>query len=80
MTEPFIARREDRWEYVSQTVDHIEKHNCVLGCKRGLADAGFEFGPGGWCSILAFVTCEEPVTEIWDDGAILHCTAREPLE
>lgn len=76
----FQARREDRWEYVSETVEHIEEHNCAKGCKRGLERAeGFEYGPGGWCSILAAVTIEEPVAELYDDGEIVHCLVREAL-
>jgi hypothetical protein len=66
MSTPFIARRESRWEYVGECVEHIEEHNCVKGCVWA----------GDACEILVRVVLEQPVPEIEDDGSTLHCTAR----
>jgi hypothetical protein len=82
MSEPFIVGRESRLYYASDCIEHIEEHNCAKGCRLGLAnpEAFADYGPGGSCDILARVMLEEPIPEIIDDGLILHCTARQPLD
>lgn len=76
----FHPRREGRWEYASQTVEHIERYNCVHRCVHG-AEPGSEnwlsLGPGGSCDVLARVFTEPAVPELNDNGAVVMCTAFE---
>lgn len=76
----FRPRREGRWEYASDTVEHIERHNCRRGCVHG-AERGSEewlsVGPGGSCDVLARVFLEDEVPELNDNGAVVTCTAFE---
>lgn len=78
----FLAHREERWHYAMDCVTHIEEHNCAKGCKRGLVDSivFVDCGPGGSCGVLAQVAIEEPTTDLWDDGTVIHCLVREPLD
>lgn len=67
--------------YAHEVIEHIEEHNCVLGCKRaGTRAERAEFGPGGSCGVLAQVVLgDEPVPELDFDDRVITCTAREPL-
>lgn len=78
----FLARRESRWYYAMDCVAHIEEHNCAKGCKRGMETPStfVDCGPGGSCGVLAMVAIEEPTEDLWDDGAVVHCLVREPIE
>lgn len=77
----FHPGRESRWQYAHQTVEHIERRNCVHVCAHG-ADPGqpewTEVGPGGSCGLLASVFLELPIEEMDDDGSNVTCRAFEP--
>jgi hypothetical protein len=66
---------------VGDMIAIVEEHNCAHGCTRAgtrkqQRDAG---GPGGFCSILARLVCEEVMPEMdpREDGP--HCRERIPL-
>jgi len=75
----YIARRDHRFHYSSEAIEHIEQHNCVKGCKVPAYVAGC--GPGGDCPLLAQVSIGdgEPVLGLADDGQVITCLVREPL-
>lgn len=79
LVEAFQPRREERWYHCDDLIRHVEEHNCSLGCKRATPNAAEEYGPGGQCTLLALACIEEPIPEWWDDGAVVHCRAREPV-
>lgn len=77
----YTPGREARFEYLEDTIDHIEAHNCVLGCKvpdpkEVTADG---FGAGGNCWVLAELFTEEPMEQLDDDGTVITCKERIPL-
>lgn len=85
LTQPYIARRDHRFAYSTEAIEHVEQVNCSRGCRFGAAPGSpehEEFGPGGTCGVLALVACgmgdEIPVLE--DDGATITCTAREGVD
>lgn len=80
MSEPFKPKRDPRWYYVHHLIEHVEQHNCALGCKRPDPNDVAEHGPGGLCDLLALATVEQPIAEWVDDGVVVHCTAREPVD
>ena len=80
MTEPvfekppvYIPRRDHRFEYVTEALEHIEETQCV-GC---IHNTGDEY-PTSECPVVdAFnLGLEIPVPEFLDLGDHLVCTAR----
>jgi hypothetical protein len=63
--------------YASDLIPLIEATTCHRGCvKAGDEATRAEFGPGGNCELLAYISAPERVKEIQprDDGP--HCTVR----
>jgi hypothetical protein len=69
--------------YSAELIELIEDRNCHFGCLRSGTDADREeFGPGGRCTVLAFVGIGDVSTPIPEldprpDGPF--CRAREPV-
>lgn len=81
---PFRSRRDGRFSYSTEAIDHIESTSCSLGCRRGAAPGSpeaEEFGPGGTCGVLALVAIGdgEPIEDLDDQGDRVVCRVREPL-
>lgn len=74
----YTAHRDHRWEYAYETVQHIERRNCAMGCVHG--DPGSEDEPGGSCEVLLDVILEQPTEELEDDGVNLTCKRFEAVE
>lgn len=75
----FTPGRSERFDHANDVIEHIEAHNCILGCRVPSRKAVEDYGPGGDCPFLARVYLEEPMPEFNDDGNILFCTERIPL-
>lgn len=78
----FNPGREVRWEYASDTIAHVEQHNCAKGCQRPSAGSVTDEEPGGDCGLLAAIMLEEPIDDedMTDDGTVVRCWARVPPE
>lgn len=76
----YVAQRDHRFHHSSETIEHIEQHNCVKGCKVPDPADVAEFGPGGACPLLAQVSIGDgrPVEGLADDGQVITCLVREP--
>jgi hypothetical protein len=78
-----VSRRDGRFHYSFEAIDHIEETSCSKGClsgaKPGSADYK-EFGPGGNCPILASVAIGlgDVIPELDDQGDRIVCLARQP--
>lgn len=81
--KPYVSRRDGRFAYSFEAIDHIEDVNCSKGCLSGAKPGSAEdkeFGPGGTCPILASVACGmgDVIPELDDQGDRIVCLARQP--
>jgi hypothetical protein len=74
----YMPRRDQRFEYATNAIEHIEEHNCSKGCAVPKLKDVLEFGPGGACHLLAMIVAEIEVQEMDDDGVTITCRARIP--
>lgn len=78
LAEPFVSERGMHgWNYASDAVHHVEKHNCALGCTVPTRRSVREHGPGGDCHLLAALFFHDPIPE-FTDGDYVTCHARRP--
>lgn len=79
--DPFVVEADRRWQDAGDCVDHIERHNCIRGCRRGMADAQLfvDLGPAGSCDLIRSVYRGVPLLEFFDNGRVVQCLVREPL-
>ena len=73
MTEVYKPRRDHRFEYITEVIEHIEDKNCSLGCVNAIEG---EY-PGNDCPIMIDILLETPNPAIVDHGGWLECKARK---
>lgn len=81
--KPYVSRRDGRFAYSFEAIEHVEHVNCSKGCLSGAKPGSAEdkeFGPGGTCPILASVACGmgDVISELDDQGDRIVCLARQP--
>ena len=74
---PYMPRRDHRFEYSTEACEFIERTNCAKGCIHAEQEAGYiNCGLG----ILVTVAIGDPVAipELHDGGRYIKCLRRTP--